>query len=491
MEKTDNTSPKAAAGGPRMALDLVPAGDGQDYGGQERVNKILPPEVNSKMLYQDVVRIAWPSIVELTLTQLASMVDMMMVGQLGPWALSAVGLTTQPKFLLMTMFMAMNVGATAMVARYKGAGEPEKANAILRQAFLLSLVASVIASAVGFFAAEPMVRFMGAADAESLAGGTIYLQIQMIGFVFMALTSTITATLRGIGNSRTAMVYNLVANGVNVVFNYLLIYGHFGFPRMEVAGASLATIIGQFVAFILAMAAVCNKKGYLCLRLTDDWRPNKEHLLSIWNIGAPAMVEQLVMRAGIIIYSKTVASLGTVAFATHQVCMNIQALSFMNGQAFAVSATSLVGQSLGKKRPDMAQAYALRTRRIGMVFSLIIALIFFFFGGPIVRLYSDEAQVISTGAQILILVAFIQPPQASQFILAGALRGAGDTRATAFYTFITVLLVRPGLALIMVHLFHWGLWGAWFALAADQLLRSLLVLRRYHSGKWKQVLVHG
>ncbi len=484
--------PRQAASAPRMALDLVPMGDGQadSYGGQERVNNHLPPEVNSKMLYQDVVRIAWPSMVELTLTQLASMVDLMMVGQLGPWALSAVGLTTQPKFLMMTMVMAMNVGATAMVARYKGAGEPEKANAILRQSFLLTLIISVLTSVVGYIASEPMVRFMGAADAESLDGGTVYLQIQMIGFVFMALTSTITATLRGIGNSRTAMLYNLTANAVNVVFNYLLIYGHFGFPRMEVAGASLATIIGQFVAFILAMMAVCRKKSYLRLRIKDDWRPNREHLLNIWNIGAPAMVEQLVMRAGIIIYSKTVASLGTIAFATHQVCMNIQALSFMNGQAFAVSATSLVGQSLGKKRPDMAQAYSRRTRRIGMIISIILGLVFFFFGGPIAALYSDEPAVISTGAQILMLVALTQPFQSSQFILAGALRGAGDTRSTAFITFITVLLVRPGLALIMVNVFHWGLWGAWIALVADQLLRSLLVLLRYNSGKWKLVQMH-
>lgn len=479
------------ASAPRMALDLVEMGDGQagSYGSQERVSNYLPPEVNSKMLYQDVVRIAWPSMVELTLTQLASMVDLMMVGQLGPWALSAVGLTTQPKFLFMTMIMAMNVGATAMVARYKGAGEPEKANAVLRQAFLLTLAVSIITSIAGFFACEPMVRFMGAADAQSLAGGTVYLQIQTAGFVFLALTSTITATLRGVGNSRTAMVYNLTANVVNVIFNYLLIYGHFGFPRLEVAGASLATVLGQLVAFLLAMGAVCSGKSYLHLRLHDNWRPNKEHLLNIWNIGAPAMVEQLVMRTGMIIYAKTVASLGTVAFATHQVCMNIQALSFMNGQAFAVSATSLVGQSLGKKRPDMAQAYSRRTRRIGMVISILLGLVFFLFGKPIVALYSDEAAVISTGAQILMLVALIQPFQSSQFILAGALRGAGDTRATAVIIFLTTLIVRPGLALLTVNVFHWGLWGAWIALVADQLLRSFLVLLRYNSGKWKQIRI--
>jgi len=470
----------------RMGLDLVEPGEGIE---QQQVNKELPPEVDSGLLYRDVVRIAWPSLVELTLTQLASMVDLMMVGSLGPWAITAVGLTMQPKFLMMTMFLAMNVGATALVARYKGQDSPRKANIVLNQAMLLTFILSVIASFIGFIFAESMISFMGAADAETLAGGTIYLKIQMVGLVILALTSTITATLRGIGNSRTAMRYNLIGNGVNVVFNYLLIYGHFGFPEMGVAGASLATVIGQGVAFILGLMVILRGDQYLHLRFREGFKPQWNYLKSIFNIGVPAMIEQLVMRTGIIIYSKTVASLGTLAFATHQICMNIQALSFMNGQAFAVSATSLMGQSLGKKRLDMAQAYSSRTRRIGMMVSIILGLIFFFLGTPIMNLYTDDPEIIAQGIRILKLVALIQPFQSSQFILAGALRGAGDTRATAVITFMTVLLLRPGLAKLSINVLGWGLIGAWIALVADQLVRSLLVVLRYKSEKWKNIKI--
>jgi len=475
----------------QMALDLVEPGndDENSHGKGEKVSKYLPPEVNSSMLYHDIVQIAWPSLVELILTQLASMVDMIMVGRLGPWAISAVGLTTQPKFLMMTMFIAMNVGATALVARYRGEGNRKKANTVLNQAMLLTFILSLAASIVGFIFAEPMVRFMGAADAKTLEGGTIYLKIQMVGFLFMALTSTITATLRGIGNSRTAMIYNLIANVINVIFNYLLIFGHWGFPKLGVAGASLATIIGQFVAFILAMMAVLRGDQYLHLQIKECLKPNWKYLKSIFNIGIPAMIEQLVMRTGIIIYSKTVASLGTVAFATHQICMNIQAMSFMNGQAFGVSATSLMGQSLGKKRPDMAQAYSSRTRYLGMIISLILGVVFFFFGRPIVSLYTDDPSVINQGAKILKLVALIQPFQSTQFILSGALRGAGDTKATAIITFITILLLRPGLALLCINVLHLGLEGAWLALAADQIVRSTLIVIRYRSGKWKNIKV--
>lgn len=470
---------------PRMALDLVEAGDGSSFGVDEKFSKKLPEGVESRLLYNDIVRIAWPSFVELILTQLASMVDLIMVGQLGPWALTAVGLTTQPKFLMMTMFMAMNVGATAMVARYKGAGRPEQSNGILRQALLLTLVLSSISSVIGFIYSEPLVAFMGAAEDHVLQAGTTYLQIQCAGLVFVALTSTVTATLRGVGDSRTAMIYNLVANVVNVIFNYLLIYGHFGFPEMGVAGASLATVIGQCTAFVLAFIAVLRPGRYLHLSFRASWRPDWAALGDIFHIGLPAMLEQAIMRVGMIVYSKTVASLGTLAFATHQVCMNIQALSFMNGNAFAVSATSLMGQSLGKGRPDMAQAYCSRTQKVGMAISLAIAVTFFFFGGNIVALYNDDPYIVEQGAFIMKLLAFLQPFQSSQFIIAGALRGAGDTRATAVITFLTVLLVRPLFAIFSINVLGWGLTGAWVAMILDQLLRTLLVIKRFHSGKWK------
>ena len=473
-----------------MALDLVEKGvpmvEGQEA---ERVNGNIPPEITSKMLYHDVVDIAWPSMVELALTQLTSMADMMMVGQLGAWAISSVGLTTQPKFLLMIMGMSLNIGATAMVARSKGAGDQKRANIFMRQALLISLFIGIVMSVLGYIFAENLIGFMGATEDSVLLGGTSYLRIQMLGFPFMILTATITAVLRGVGDSRTAMIYNLIANVVNVILNYALIYGNWGFPEMGIAGASLATIIGQFVAFTIATYTVCSGHRYLHLRLGDSFKPDRTAIAAIAKIGVPAMLEQMVMRTGMILYVRTVASLGTVAYATHQICMNIQAMSFMIGQAFQISATSLVGQSLGKLRSDMAQLYASCTRRIGMAVSVLLAAIFLLFGKGIVSLYTNEAAIIMQAGTIMFFMAFILPFQSSQFILTGALRGAGDTRSTAIISLITILILRPTLAFVFINYFGLGLWGAWIALASDQLVRSGLVFIRFNSGKWKKIKV--
>lgn len=472
-----------------ITLDYIPAGERLD---EYMDHKTLPEGVTNQMMFRDVFKIAGPSFIELTLTQLTSMADMMMVGQLGAWAITAVGLTTQPKFLLMTLFQSMNVGATALVARFKGAQDRVKANAVLRQALVLSLVLSAAMSVLGYIFAEPMVIFMGGKDdMQVIAEAASYLRIQMIGFVFMALTTTITATLRGVGDSKTAMIYNVVANAVNVFFNYCLIYGNFGMPQMGVAGASLATIIGQTAAFFMASYAILKKGGYLELNFKESFLPDFSILQNVFKIGFPAMIEQLFMRAGNIIYAKTVASLGTLAFATHNVCMNIQAMSFMIGQAFAVSATSLVGQSLGKKRADMANHYGKATQKVGIIVSILLGIIFFLFGENIVMLYNDEPEIIAFGGKILMFLAFVQPFQASQFILAGALRGAGDTKTTALVIFITSLVVRPILAIILVYTFNLGLYGAWIALVADQLVRSFLIWLRYRSGKWMMLKLKG
>lgn len=480
----------------QTTLDRLPYGEDLDPRNL-KVTRKLPEGVKSKELYKDIIRIAWPSFIELLLTQLVSMVDLMMVGsmggtenpQIGVQALSAVGLTTQPKFLLMTAFIAMNTGVTALVARNKGKNDKEQANLIVRQGLLFTFIATVIFSILGVAFARPMVVFMGSTEDIVTTWATQYLQIQMAGFLTMALTSTITASLRAVGDSRTCMIYNLTANLVNVFFNWLLIYGHWGFPELGVAGASIATVIGQFVAFIMAFTVLIRGNGFLKLEFKKGFMPNKEALSSMISIGFPAMIEQLLMRAGMIIFTKTVTSLGTTAYATHQVCMNISALSFMTGQAFAVSATSLLGQSLGKKRYDMAQAYCSKTRSVGLISSLILMVIFVIFGKDIVALYNDDPTVIQIGGQLMLFVAFMQPFQTSQFIIAGGLRGAGDTKATAMFTFITILIIRPVLAIVLVNM-GLGLYGAWIAFASDQLVRSLLVLLRYNSGKWKLIKVN-
>lgn len=475
-------------------LDQLPHGpENEEVSHKTSAKPLFPEGVSRKMLMRDVLLLTWPSLMELILSQLTSFVDQIMVGripgELGVVALAAVGIANQPKFLLMTAIQALNVGATAVIARYRGQQNREKANQVFRHAMLLNIILSAILMVIGLFAAEWMVRFMGTSNIseETIQSATQYLRIQLYGLIPLCLTFTITAALRGTGDTRTPMIYNTTANVVNVILNYVLIYGKLGAPTMGVAGASLATVIGQTVAFCIAVRAILRKRAYVYLSIHEKFVFDAVILSNVVRVGIPAMVEQLLMRAGFIIFGRAVAGLGDLKYATHQILMSLHAFSFMIGQAFATAATTLMGQSIGKRRYDMAIIYNNQTRTLGRMASVILMIIVILLRGDIVGLFTTDASVIATGSEIMFLVALLQPIQSDQFILTGSLRGAGDTRFTALAMLVTVLGVRSALALLLINVFELGLWGAWFSIVADQVVRTGLVVYRFRSGAWKRI----
>ncbi len=438
---------------------------------------------------KDVINLAWPSVVEQLLIQLFNMIDMMMVGGVGPAAIAAIGLTTQPLFLAMAAFMALNVGTTALVARFIGASDVAEANAAARQSLLIIGSLGGIATLVLYMFAEPFVLFMGA-EADSLGYAVTYLRTISLGFIPQTIGMAVTAMLRGAGDSKTPMRYNIIANIVNVVGNAILINGLLGFPRWGVFGAALATSISRVVGMILALRAVSQSGNtVLHISIRDKFTPRPDLMKRVVKIGAPAMLEQVIMRFAMMSFTRVVSGLGTMVFAAHQIGMNIMGLSFSPGMGFGMAATSLVGRSLGGKRPDWAEIYGWQTRYIGTIIATAMGVVFFFGGGLIASLYTDDPAVIANASLALKVIALVQPLQSTQFILAGALRGAGDTRWPLISTFTGTVGVRLALAFLFVSVFNWGLLGAWAAMAIDQCTRSAFIYFRYRSGHWKATKV--
>ena len=461
----------------------------EEYRKSRKERKVLPDTITSRELYRDITQIAWPSLCELFLTSLVSMVDTMMVGGLGPQAISAVSLASQPRFLFMNLIMALNTGATAVISRARGMQDQQRANAILRQNMVFITFIAIFSTIVGFTLSEPLIRFManGGLDDDVVREGAVYLRIQFAFFPVLAWTAGITACMKGTGEAKPSLYYNTAANVVNICFNWLLINGKLGFPKLGVAGASLATGIGQCVALIIALYCVFSGRFYCMLVLKHFLHFDRDIIRGIVKVGVPSLIEQFIMRFGVIMYTRTVASLGNLEFATHNICMNIQSMSFMIGQGFAVSSTALVGQSLGKKRPDMAEHYSRRCRNMGLAAALVIALLFVVFRRFLISLYNTNEEILRMGSYVMLMVALLQPFQANQFILGGSLRGAGDTRFTAMVMLITIVGIRTVTAWIMVDYLKLALTGAWIAVCADQICRSFIIMGRYNQGKWKKI----
>lgn len=431
-----------------------------------------------------VLRLAGPALVETIFATLIGMVDMVMVGRLGPEAITAVGLTNQPLLFALGLFMALNVGTTAIVAREIGAENRKQAEHAARQSMLITSVLGLIVSVVGVIFADHVLAFMGGSP-EVVKTGTIYVQIIAAGVIFQVMSMNLTAALRGAGDMKTAMRVNLIANVVNVVGNYGLIYGKLGMPALGIAGAAIATSASRLVSFILAARVLFSGGARIRIRLSDNYRPDPVMIKRLTTIGVPALMEEFVLRTGQITFVRMVAGFGTITFAAHQVAANILSLSFMPGQAFGMATTTLVGQGLGAREPDFAEKAAAEARKLGVYIVTAVGIVFFFFGRWLMWLYTDNAEVIAIGARVLKIIALALPFQTTQFIMRGALRGAGDTKWPLYTTAIGIWGFRVLLGYLFGIVLGWRLIGVWIGMACDQVIRAFVIMWRFRLGTWK------
>ncbi len=450
-----------------------------------------PPDDGSydtKKVYTSLLRFSWPAALETVLIGLLSFVDTIMVGQVSPSAIAAVGVTNQPKFIFFAVFFALNVGVTAIVSRRKGENDRERANLCLGQAFTICVLLSAVLCAASILFARPLLRLAGAGD-DIIEDAVAFFDLTMVGMGFTALTMVMNAAQRGSGNTRIALVTNLAANIVNITVGWLLICGHWGFPRLEVRGSGLGTLSGNIVGFVIALVSVLRKDGFIRLSSKNCRKADMPTIRLLFKISSSAASEQLFIRIGFFIYAMLVAKLGTEALATHQICMSIINLSYCVGDGLGMGAAALVGQSLGRKRADLAAVYGKASQRIGMLVSAMLIFIFLFGGRFLMTLFTDEAAIVAMGVKLLYIVAVSSPFQISNVVYTGCLRGAGDTKYVALTSLVSIGVIRPFVTWLICYALGMGLIGAWLSLLLDQILRYLFVMARFNKGKWKDIKV--
>lgn len=437
-------------------------------------------------VYKTFLLLAWPAMAESLLTALTGFVDTAMVGSLGDPAIAAVGLTNQPRLLFWSFFTTVNLGVLAVVARKKGEGDRESANDCLHKGLLICAALAVVIYAVACFFAEPLLIFAGAEE-EVLAYSVEYFRIIMLGLCIYSFGLCINAAQRGSSNTRVAFASSATLNIVNVILNYLLIGGNFGFPALGTKGAAIATLCGNVAGLLVAVISLFKKDGYLKLDLRRCFKRNTGIFGPIWKVSSGAAAEQLVIRIGFFAFAKIVADLGTESFAAHQIGMNIISLSFACGDGLGVAASALVGQNLGRARPDMAMIYGKAGQRIGFFFSAILFASFTAFPNQIIGVFTDTPHVVSLVRGIMYFISLTSITQISQVIFSGCLRGAGDTKFMAVASLISIALIRPTLCYFFCFTCGLDVVGAWVALFIDQSMRCAFSSVRFIGGKWMSI----
>ena len=447
---------------------------------------------NKTQLRMNIFHIVWPVFIEVLLGSLFGMIDMMMVGRISEYAaqaVSAVGMTNQPVFLGLSFVQALNVGGTAIIARYYGAKKYKNISLVLKHVMLLAMLGFVLPISVLMILLAPYVLSFLGADVSVIEVGSAYFRVIMLGFIFQSFSFTMTAALRGIGETKIPMRNNLIANSLNVLGNAVLIYGLFGFPVLGVTGAAISTALSNVIAMLLNLRYVLSKKSVLYLDFKEKFEFRFEMMKDLIRIGLPTALEQLALRVGIISFLNIVSGLGTNVYAAHQISLNILNLTYSPAQAFGITASTLMGQSLGAKNEQLARMYTRMCQRIGFVIAIGMSLFIFFGSQTLAEFYSTEPEIIRNTMIALTIVAFVQPFQSHQLITSGALRGAGDTVWPLIAIFVGSILIRVSLGYIFVNMIGLGLAGAWYAVFIDQFIRWLIILFRFRSGKWKNIRI--
>lgn len=438
-----------------------------------------------KYMTRKAISVAWPAMAESFFVTLAGMIDTMMVSEMGPSAVAAVGLTNQPKFIGLTLFFGINIAVSALIARRKGEQKRESANTVLLTARVLSTILCAVITLL-FVVLSPQIMELAGSNADTHEMAVEYFQIIMGGMFFSVLTMVINAAQRGSGNTRLSMTTNLTSSIVNVFFNYLLIGGNLGFPAWGIRGAAIATVLGTVVSAIMAVFSLFRPNSYVRIPdiIRQKIRMTKESLRSIWKLAYNSSLENIAMRIGFLATALLAARLGTDEFAAHNVGMSILGLGFSFADGMQVAAVALAGEALGAGEKQKAREYGNICQRIGLIISIALAILLLVGGRWFYSLYFKEEHILDMGMLINRYTMVIVLLQISQIIYTGCLRAAGDVRYTLVGALISVTVIRTVVTVVLVLVFNLGLHGIWLGVLSDQLSRFTLMRRRFKQGNW-------
>jgi len=444
-----------------------------------------PPLESSSAIRGIVFRLAWPSIVENMLQSIYGLLLVMMIGQLGSSAIAGVGAANSLIQVAMACFFAVSMGTTVLVAHAVGALNHEAASRAAKQSLVFGLILGLIISALGVLFAPQAIAMLGA-QPEVVAQGSSFLRAFSLGGISMVVTFIAGSIRRGSGDARTPMLVTLISLAISLAIGYPLIFGKFGLPALGAVGAGVAGALVRSVGCLVLVGLLFRAGRPVSLRGWHDWRPALAPFRRLVNIGLPSMFESLFRAGGMLLFSVIVFRLGTATAAAQQIVQQIALFSMMPGFGFSMAAMTLVGQSLGAENPVRAERAAWFSTRSCIFWMGAMGLAFFFGGPQIMALFTADADIIAQGAAALKIVALAQPGQAFGMVLAGALRGAGDTRYPMMSTGGVMWLVRLPVAWFCGIFLGFGLVGVYSGWLVDSLVLSGLNWLRYRTGAWKQ-----
>lgn len=432
-------------------------------------------------IVRNIWHLALPMMMANLLQDAFNIVDMIFVGRLGPSALAAVGMSGTIHGVLFTLIFGISMGTIAMVSRFIGAKRIPEAENVAMQSVFLGLFCYVFITIIGYPLSSPMLGILRASK-EVIQQGVPYMRISFVGSFAMILSVVLSAILNAAGDAVTPLTTLAVATVANIVLDPLLIFGLLGFPRMEVAGSALATVIARGIG--VAILSWKLLRGHVIIHLKiKNARVDFPTMGKIMKIGIFSSVQAVVRNISGLVLTRLVATYGTFAVAAYVIGMRLRMIVMMPGFGLANAVAPLVGQNLGAKKPERAERTAWVTGGITSAIMTSIGVLYIVFAKTTIAIFNTHPEVIRIGATQQYIIAGALGFVGLNIVLGRAFNGAGDTLSPMVITAITLVGFQIGLAL----LFSWKfeLIGIWFAIASSDIIQSSMLSFWFNIGRWK------
>ncbi len=432
-------------------------------------------ESNSDLnIKKKLIKLALPATVENILETSVGFIDSLMISQIGLFAVAGVGIANAVLNVYIAVFIALGIGTSSLISRYIGADNSEKAKLIAKQSLLLAIVLGLCLGLVSLLIGPQLLKLMGATE-QTFNYSLQFFCIVGGGSVTIATMIILGSILRALGDTKSPMKIGLITNILNIILDYILIFGLGPLPALGVAGTAIGTLVARLLGTILLYRKVQSTILSFSFRSIFQ-RSNYQELL---NLSFPAALERLVMRLGQVLYFGLIVAIGAKTYSAHSIAGSIESFVYMPAYGLATAAATLAGNSIGKKDYVETKRVAFYAVKYGVIVLSILG-IGLFFGTPyIAPWFTIDAEAIKQIVIALRIDAFNQPGLAISLILAGVLQGMGDTKTPLYSTAFGMWVTRILGVILLGNILDLGIAGVWLAIGMDLYIRSLFLIYRF------------
>lgn len=446
--------------------------------------------LNNENLYMNVFYLAWPIIIQSLLQVSIGTIDIKMVGSLGVDAISAVGTGRNIIMLIMVLVMAISTGTIAMISRFIGMGDYKSASESAGQSFFLSIVASAFMIPLGLLTNQWILSLLGVND-NVLILAKEYMAIFFVSIPFFLLNFMAKSIFQGAGDTKTPLIIDIIMNGLNVIGNFIFIFGIWIFPEMGVAGAAMGTLVARLIGAILGWGALMSGKFVVKVYLLDMIKPKWNIGKQILKIGLPTALQGLSRNISsfllFAILARTIQA--DAAVPAFVIGTNLNQYALMPGLAIGTAAATLSGMNIGADKLERANDTAKVCTILGTILMGILALVLAVFSTPFIKFFLEDSnqEVLQIGKTFLIIIGLSEPLHAVTITLSRTMQGAGYTKHPFLVTFVSWLLIRVSLSYLLALVFGLGSTGVWIGISISTAISGILSIIVFKRGHWKYV----